>query len=72
MVNKQLFFDPKLTETTRFPYITAEIRDINIKLSENKLHFDLLQSAYLKFAKLQYVSSGFRCRVITRSLMRRY
>ena len=28
--------------------------------------------AYLKFAKLQYVSSGFRCRVITGSLMRLY
>ena len=26
----------------------------------------------LKFAKLQYVSSGFRCRVITGSLMRLY
>ena len=29
-------------------------------------------TAYLKFAKLQYVSSGFRCRVITGSLMRLY
>ena len=28
--------------------------------------------AYLKFAKLQYVSSGFCCRVITGSLMRLY
>ena len=27
-------------------------------------------TAYLKFAKLQYVFSGFRCRVITGSLMR--
>ena len=38
-------------------------------------HFDLYQSestAYLKFAKLQYVSSGFRCRVITGSQMRLY
>ena len=25
-------------------------------------------TVYLKFAKLQYVSSGFRCRVITGSL----
>ena len=29
-------------------------------------------TVYLKFAKLQYVSSGFRCRVITGSLMRLY
>ena len=29
-------------------------------------------TASLKFAKLQYVSSGFRCRVITGSLMRLY
>ena len=29
-------------------------------------------TAYLKFAKLQYVSSGFRCGVITGSLMRLY
>ena len=29
-------------------------------------------TAYLKFAKLQYVSSGFRCLVITGSLMRLY
>ena len=28
--------------------------------------------AYLKFAKLQYVSSGFRCQLITGSLMRLY
>ena len=29
-------------------------------------------TAYLKSAKLQYVSSGFRCRVIAESLMRLY
>ena len=29
-------------------------------------------TAYLKLAKMQYVSSGFRCRVITGSLMRLY
>ena len=29
-------------------------------------------TAYLKFTKLQYVSSGFSCRVITGSLMRLY
>ena len=29
-------------------------------------------TAYLKFAKLQYVFSGFRCRVIAGSLMRLY
>ena len=31
-----------------------------------------VSTAYLKFAKLQYVSSGFRCRVLTGSLMRLY
>ena len=38
-------------------------------------HFDLSvfeSTAYLKFAKLQYAFSGFRCRVITGSLMRLY
>ena len=29
-------------------------------------------TAYLKFSKLKYVSPGFRCRVITGSLMRFY
>ena len=29
-------------------------------------------TAYLKFAKLQHISSGFRCRLITGSLMRLY
>ena len=29
-------------------------------------------TAYLKFTKLQHVSSGFRCRLITGSLMRLY
>ena len=32
----------------------------------------LESTAYLKFVKLQNVSSGFRCRVITGSLMRLY
>ena len=41
MVNKQLFFDPKLAQTTCFSYITAEAQDINIKLSENKFHYIL-------------------------------
>ena len=35
LVNKQLFFDPKLAQTTCFPYITKEVQYINIKLSEN-------------------------------------
>ena len=37
MVNKQLFFDPKLAQTTCCPYNTAEVQDNNIKLIENKL-----------------------------------
>ena len=36
------------------------------------IYISLESTAYLKFAKLQYVSSGFRCRVITGSLMRLY
>ena len=36
-------------------------------------YFKVFEStAYLKFAKLQYVTSGFRCRVFTESLMRLY
>ena len=41
MVNKQLFFDPKLAQTTCFPYSTAEVQNINLKLSENKLQYIL-------------------------------
>ena len=41
MVNKQLFFNPKLTQTTCFPYNTAEVQDINLKLSESKLQYIL-------------------------------
>ena len=33
---------------------------------------DCNQTSYLKIAKLQYVSSGFRCWVITGPLMRLY
>ena len=33
---------------------------------------DLHLTDYLNFAKLQYVASGFRCQVITGSLMRLY
>ena len=60
------------------PWITPEIkRKIRKK---NKTHAKAKRTgssksvfgstAYLKFAKLQYVSSGFRCREITGSLMR--
>ena len=35
-------------------------------------YYNAFRGCYLKFAKLQYVSSGFRCRVITGSLMRLY
>ena len=41
MVNKQLVFDPKLAQTTCFPYNKAEDQDINLKLSENKLQYIL-------------------------------
>ena len=41
MVNKQSFFDPKLTLTTCFPYNTAEVQAINLKLSESKLQYIL-------------------------------
>ena len=43
---------------------------------ETENRFDFISvfelSAYLKFAKLQHVSSSFRCRLITGSLMRLY
>ena len=41
MANKQLFLDTNLAQTTCFPYITAEVQDINIELSENKLQYIL-------------------------------
>ena len=41
MENKQLFFDPTLIQTTCFPYNTAEVQDINLKLSESKLQYIL-------------------------------
>ena len=45
-------------------------RPMTLKLG---IHDSVFESTgYLKFAKLQYVSSGFRCRVITGSLMRLY
>ena len=36
-INKQLFFDPKLAQTTCFSYNMAEVQDVNLKLSENQL-----------------------------------
>ena len=43
---------------------------------ETENRFDFISvfelTAYLKFAKLQHVSSGFRCRLNTGSLMRLY
>ena len=46
MVNKQLFFDLILTQTTCCPYNTAEVQDINIKLIENeiKLKINLIEN----------------------------
>ena len=42
MVNKQLFFYPKLAQTICFPSNTAEIEDIKLKPSENKLQYIIL------------------------------
>ena len=39
--NKQLFFDPKLAQTTCFLYNTAEVWHINLILSENKVQYIL-------------------------------
>ena len=51
------------TELPRSPLIIwTQFRFISV--------FEL--TAYLKFAKLQYISTGFRCRFITGSLMRFY
>ena len=41
MVNKQLFFDQKLAQTICFPYNTAVVQDINLKLSKNKFRYIL-------------------------------
>ena len=49
--------------------------DFNSRTGKNADYIECDQfesTAYLKFAKLQYVSSGFRCRVIAGSLMRLY
>ena len=47
--------------------------DLTVSVPDRCLAFYFESTAYLKFVnKLQYVSSGFRCRVITGSLMRLY
>ena len=47
--------------------------EVNLE-TENRFDFisAFEMTAYLKFAKLQHVSSGFCCRLITGSLMRLY
>ena len=44
--------------------------DLIASVPDHCLSFYFESTAYLKFAKLQYVFSGFRCRVITGALMR--
>ena len=44
MVNKQLFFTPKLAPTNSFPYNTAEVRHINPKLPGNNAKVSFLES----------------------------
>ena len=46
--------------------------DLIVSVPDHCLSFYFESTAYLKFANFQYVSSGFRCRVITGSLMRLY
>ena len=41
VVNKQLFFDPKLAQTTCLLYNTVGVKDINLKLCKNKLQYIL-------------------------------
>ena len=66
MVNRiyppELQFNKANTSDTEAPFL-----DLHLSISNG---FE--STAYSKFAKLQYVSSGFRCRVITGSLMRLY
>ena len=49
-------------------HMEIDINDQRLDAVENLTE----STAYLKFAKLQYVSSGFCCQVITGSLMRLY
>ena len=81
---KQQYFDRvhrfgNMTQTMMYRRIVAKFafckqKEIVRNLRKNLEHtdFDLYQSlirCHLGFAQLQYVSSGFRCRVITGSLM---
>ena len=50
----------------------GRIWDLIVSVPDHYLSFYFESTAYLKFAKLQYVSSSFRCRVMTGSLMRLY
>ena len=47
ILNKLLFFNPNLAHPTCFPYNTAEVQDINLKLGENKLQYILSWSIKL-------------------------
>ena len=66
------------TELNSVDWALEQSKDMTLSrviylLKNGYTHGTVFEStAYLKFAKLQYVSSGFRCRVIAGSLMRLY
>ena len=63
--------DSLLSLVTKFLCLTYLFQFLSLFTFKNILQRDFFEStAYLKIAKLQYVSSGFRCRIITGSLMR--
>ena len=62
-----------LQQGYRYQDWPAGFRDIQLIIWTQFRFISVFEStAYLKFEKLQYVSTGFRCRVITGSLMRLY
>ena len=64
---------PSIYVFNYFPFgFEGRMWDLIVSVPDHCLSFYFESTAYLKFAKLQYVFSGFRCRVITGSLMRLY
>ena len=64
---------PLAKRNAYFPFIQDSFLDRCLFIWTPFWFISVFEStAYLKFAKLQYVSSGFRCQVITGLLMRLY
>ena len=49
--------------------VLNRIWDLIVSVPDHCLSFYFESTAYMKFAKLQYVSSGFRCRVTDEALL---